>query len=219
MYGTLVEVSNPKTAAEVIANAVAVRRRLGRVESEARFAISLLRAREIAASVAKYERKKIEREERKRALKQADIDRKLRAAKMAYDKIVAAAAKFYDPRDTETPRSRRRCYAYPVGPSFNSDDIIDFVARAFLIDRREILGPWRSYVPVRARQCAMWLMRRRTFMSLPEIGKRIGGRDHTTIVHGLNAMKREISKHSLDGLSDIAVVRALGVITTAWVRK
>ncbi len=45
----------------------------------------------------------------------------------------------------------------------------------------------------RARQTAMWLARRYTDLSLPEIGRRIGGRAHTTILSGVRNVDQAIS--------------------------
>jgi hypothetical protein len=47
---------------------------------------------------------------------------------------------------------------------------------------------------VRARQLAMWFCRSRTVQSLPEIGKRFGGRDHTTILHAIRMVEER--RHS-----------------------
>jgi len=49
----------------------------------------------------------------------------------------------------------------------------------------DLESPRRDRPSVRARQEAMWRMRHETPMSLPDIGHRLGGRDHTTIMHGI----------------------------------
>ena len=49
----------------------------------------------------------------------------------------------------------------------------------------ELVGPQRSYPIVAARHEAMWRMTKETQMSLPQIGRRLGGRDHTTVIHGV----------------------------------
>jgi hypothetical protein len=49
----------------------------------------------------------------------------------------------------------------------------------------DIMSARRAAPIVAARQEAMWRMRMETTMSTPAIGKRLGGRDHTTVIHGV----------------------------------
>lgn len=57
-------------------------------------------------------------------------------------------------------------------------------ANHFEIDLADILGPSRHKLFTRPRQIAMYLSRKMTDRSYPEIGRAFGGRDHTTIHHG-----------------------------------
>lgn len=52
----------------------------------------------------------------------------------------------------------------------------------------DLTGPRRDRLIAWPRQEACWILRQRTGMSLPLIGQQMGGRDHTTIMHGLNAV-------------------------------
>jgi len=63
--------------------------------------------------------------------------------------------------------------------------ILSMVTNETGIHRFEILGESRTAKIVRARQLCCYLMRQCTPMSLPEIGRRLGGRDHTTILHAV----------------------------------
>lgn len=51
------------------------------------------------------------------------------------------------------------------------------------VAKKEIISPRCDRRIVRARQAAAWLMRKHTTHSLPMIGKALGGRDHSTIMH------------------------------------
>lgn len=64
-------------------------------------------------------------------------------------------------------------------------NIIDIAAGSEGLTPADILGPLREKPFVRARQRAMYLARQATDRSLPELGRRFGGRDHTTILHAL----------------------------------
>jgi hypothetical protein len=50
----------------------------------------------------------------------------------------------------------------------------------------------RESTVVRARHIAMYLVKTKTLKSLPEIGRRFGGRDHTTVLHGIKKVERMI---------------------------
>lgn len=64
-------------------------------------------------------------------------------------------------------------------------DIVDEVCAKHGVTRSEIMGIRRAMKLVAARQEAMYRMSRETSFSLPQIGKRLGGRDHTTVLHGI----------------------------------
>ena len=59
----------------------------------------------------------------------------------------------------------------------------------------------------RPRQIAMFLSSRLTPKSLPEIGRRFGGRDHTTVMHAIRAVKERIELDS-DVAADVALLMA-----------
>lgn len=67
------------------------------------------------------------------------------------------------------------------------------VADRFGLSLSAMLGPCRSRRIARARQIAMFLVRELTPLSLPNIGRRFGGRDHTTILHGIRTVKSLIA--------------------------
>lgn len=64
--------------------------------------------------------------------------------------------------------------------------IIKTVASFYSLSPEELKGPSRSQKVVRPRHIAMYLARQETNASLPQIGKALGGRDHTTVLHGSN---------------------------------
>ncbi|WP_040615756.1 chromosomal replication initiator protein DnaA [Oceanicola granulosus] len=65
------------------------------------------------------------------------------------------------------------------------DEIQRKVSEHYNIRLSDLIGPRRMRSYARPRQIAMWLSKQLTNRSLPEIGKRFGGRDHTTIMHGV----------------------------------
>ncbi len=69
------------------------------------------------------------------------------------------------------------------------DEIIRKVADHYNLRLNDILSPRRARSVARPRQIAMFLAKRLTSKSLPEIGRSFGGRDHTTIIHGVKKIE------------------------------
>jgi chromosomal replication initiator protein len=69
------------------------------------------------------------------------------------------------------------------------DDIQKLVASHYNISRADILSSRRTANVVRPRQIAMYLSKVMTLRSLPEIGRRFGGRDHTTVLHAVRKIE------------------------------
>ena len=72
------------------------------------------------------------------------------------------------------------------------EDILKAVSRHYKVPRNELLSARRSRDVVRPRQIAMYLAKALTARSLPEIGRRFGGRDHTTVLHSVRKVEQMI---------------------------
>ena len=69
------------------------------------------------------------------------------------------------------------------------EDIQRIVARQYNVSRADLLSSRRTANVVRPRQIAMYLAKTLTLRSLPEIGRRFGGRDHTTVLHAVRKIE------------------------------
>ena len=69
------------------------------------------------------------------------------------------------------------------------EDIQRVVARQYNVSRGDLLSARRTANVVRPRQIAMYLAKTLTLRSLPEIGRRFGGRDHTTVLHAVRKIE------------------------------
>lgn len=78
------------------------------------------------------------------------------------------------------------------------------ITRAFAEDTdfsvAQLIGPCRSQSLARARQELMWILRRQGRWSLPQIGRFLGCRDHTTILHGVRAHQKRLDEKASTGL-------------------
>lgn len=69
------------------------------------------------------------------------------------------------------------------------DEIMRKVSEHYNVRIADLLGPKRTRTIARPRQVAMYLAKTMTQRSLPEIGRRFGGRDHTTVIHAVRKIK------------------------------
>jgi len=76
------------------------------------------------------------------------------------------------------------------------DDILRVVTKHFGVNRSDLLSSRRNRSIVRPRQIGMYLAKSLTARSLPEIGRRFGGRDHTTVLHAIRKVDELIADDS-----------------------
>ncbi len=74
------------------------------------------------------------------------------------------------------------------------EDIQRVVARQYNVSRADLLSSRRTANVVRPRQVAMYLAKTLTLRSLPEIGRRFGGRDHTTVLHAVRKIEALVTR-------------------------
>jgi chromosomal replication initiator protein len=82
------------------------------------------------------------------------------------------------------------------------------VAEHYNVRLSDMIGPKRVRTIARPRQVAMYLSKHLTTRSLPEIGRRFGGRDHTTIMHGIRKVD-ELKSSDSQLAEDIDLLRRL----------
>ena len=70
------------------------------------------------------------------------------------------------------------------------------VADHYSVRLSDLIGPKRLRTIARPRQVAMYLSKQLTLRSLPDIGRRFGGRDHTTIMHGVKKIEELMATDS-----------------------
>jgi chromosomal replication initiator protein len=82
------------------------------------------------------------------------------------------------------------------------------VAEHYNVRLSDMIGPKRVRTIARPRQIAMYLAKQLTPRSLPEIGRRFGGRDHTTIMHGVRRIEELMAQDS-QMAEDLQLLRRL----------
>jgi DnaA-like protein len=79
--------------------------------------------------------------------------------------------------------------------------IIGAVCRKYQVSRGDLLSARRPAYIVRPRHIAMYLARELTFRSMPYIGRQMGDRDHTTVLHGVRKITAERALNPILDLS------------------
>ncbi|MGB3456659.1 MAG: chromosomal replication initiator protein DnaA, partial [Litorimonas sp.] len=123
----------------------------------------------------------------------------------AFNQIVAQSEFLGTPITLETVQETLSDSRYMTGQRLTVDRIQRAVCEAFSISLTDMSSKRRARAVARPRQVAMYLSKRLTKRSLPDIGRRFGGRDHTTVMH---AVKRITSLRAEDPTFD-AQVRAV----------
>jgi chromosomal replication initiator protein len=121
------------------------------------------------------------------------IDANVRQLHGALTRVIAHASLLARPLSSELiaeviPRSPRSAQATSV------EEIQQQVAERFGISRAELIGSSRAATPLRARQIAIYLTREMTDLSLPQIGRLYGGRDHTTVMNSLRRVEASLDE-------------------------
>jgi chromosomal replication initiator protein len=88
------------------------------------------------------------------------------------------------------------------------EDILKIVSRHYKVPRNELLSARRSRDVVRPRQIAMFLAKALTSRSLPEIGRRFGGRDHTTVLHSVRKVE-SMMKDDIELCQEIELLKRM----------
>jgi chromosomal replication initiator protein len=89
------------------------------------------------------------------------------------------------------------------------EDIQRVVARQYNVSRSDLLSSRRTANVVRPRQVAMYLAKTLTLRSLPEIGRRFGGRDHTTVLHAVRKIEGLVG-------NDTALAEEIELLKRQW---
>ena len=81
--------------------------------------------------------------------------------------------------------------------TLSAEELIKIIADFYHIEAELIAGKTRKKEIVRPRQISMYIMREHYNASYPTIGEKLGGRDHTTVIHSCDKIKREMREDQI----------------------
>ncbi len=87
-------------------------------------------------------------------------------------------------------------------------DVIRLVSEFYNVDEESVYDKTRKKEVVKPRQVIMYILREDLSVSFPSIGEKMGGRDHTTVIHSCEKMKEEIKTNPIL-LEEITQIRAM----------
>jgi chromosomal replication initiator protein len=82
----------------------------------------------------------------------------------------------------------------PQRRDLRPEKVLELVAREFALTVEQLLSRARSRDVALPRQVAMYLLRKEVNASLPQIGQALGGRDHTTVMYGIDKVTDDIER-------------------------
>jgi chromosomal replication initiator protein len=122
----------------------------------------------------------------------------IRAIEGFLRRLATESAARGNPIDAEMVSSLLSIKASPSGPQkqmmrVSAQEVLEVVANYFNIKPTAVKGPRRNRPLARPRQVFMYLCRTELGLTLDDIGGLLGGRDHTTIMHGVEIITKELS--------------------------
>lgn len=91
----------------------------------------------------------------------------------------------------------------------HSEDIIKTICDYFGVKSTQLKGPKRDASLVKARQICMYLLQKELHLTLVEIGNLLGGRDHTTVMHGVEKIQTLVDKKAIITQDIAGITRSL----------
>lgn len=122
------------------------------------------------------------------------IDSNIRELEGALNKIVAYASLTHSPITIEMTEKSINDIVLQKEKVISADYIQEVVAKYFNIDKKDLVSSKKSNDIAHPRQIAMYLCRTIGQMSFPKIGADFGNRDHTTVMHAVNKIEKEIKE-------------------------
>lgn len=121
----------------------------------------------------------------------------MRAALGSLQNLTQLADNFPGPLDQSAVAQILAGTGQPTSTRGDPCQIVERVAAIFDIDEKELLGTSRLRNVLLPRQVAMYLTRKLTKLSLPQIGAFFAGRDHTTVLHACRKVEAELTENEM----------------------
>lgn len=123
----------------------------------------------------------------------SQVHSNIRELEGALNRVVIYCQMSHVPFSLEATRSALSGLITPTHRKpYTVDTILSLIAEHFGLNVADLIGKKRTREMVYPRHITMYLLREELNLSFPEIGRELGGKDHTTIMHGYNKIVGEI---------------------------
>lgn len=140
------------------------------------------------------------------------IDSNIRELEGSLSKIIAYANLTHSPITIEVVEKSLNEYIHQKEKIISADYIQDIVAKYFNINKEDLISSKKSNDIAYPRQIAMYLCRTVAQMTFPKIGAAFGGRDHTTVMHAVNKIEKEIKENKENSNTKLIVESVKNII-------
>ncbi len=121
------------------------------------------------------------------------IQKNVRELEGALNRVVAFGQIYNRVPDLKEVKNILNAYLSTPYKKTSPQTILKSVADFYSISLADLVKRSRKKEIVKPRQIAMFLLREETKLSFPEIGQKLGGRDHSTVIHACEKIKNEVS--------------------------
>lgn len=121
------------------------------------------------------------------------IQKNVRELEGALNRVVAFGQIYNRVPDLKEVKNILNTYLSTPYRKTSPQVILKSVADFYSISLADLVKRSRKKEIVKPRQIAMFLLREETKLSFPEIGQKLGGRDHSTVIHACEKIKNEVS--------------------------
>ncbi len=121
----------------------------------------------------------------------SNIQKNIRELEGALNRIIAFSQIYNKTPDFKEVKKLLAAYLNTPYRKTTHQSIMKSVADFYSIPVNDLIKRSRKKEIVRPRQIAMFLLREETKASFPEIGSKLGGRDHSTVIHAYEKIKKE----------------------------
>ncbi len=121
----------------------------------------------------------------------SNIQKNIRELEGALNRIIAFSQIYNKPPDLKEVKKLLTAYISTPFRKTSHQNILKSVADFYGVSLNDLTKRSRKKEVVRPRQIAMYLLREEAKLSFPEIGVKLGGRDHSTVIHAYEKIKKE----------------------------
>ncbi len=124
-----------------------------------------------------------------------NVQNNIRQLEGALNRLTAYQKFGSQPLDTEAAKKLLRKIIQPEQKRASYQKIIQFVAEFYNLNPKDLFQNSRKKEIVKPRQVAMYFLRKEVNYSFPYIGKKFGGKDHTTAIYAYEKIAQEVEKN------------------------